>query len=111
MIEKTRAFKVIRGHCLGGSRGDVAPGDVLTVPGDLTPAEAKSKVAVGHIVEISPAEAESARGSADAPREPEVTAPGEIEVRDPEAEDRDPKPKPVRKPRKRKSTKGKPRSK
>ena len=55
---KERSFKVLTGHCLGAGRGDVFEGEVVTIPQDLTPAEAASKLTLGYIEEIPVVEEE-----------------------------------------------------
>jgi hypothetical protein len=83
-------LKATRGYCIGGGR-DVVAGDLLQVPGDLTPADAQRYINIG-FAEI----VESGGEPADEHREP-ATAPGEVEDRDPDPEDRDPTPAPKRK--------------
>ena len=82
MAEK-RSFTVLTGHCLGGVRGDTVEGAVLTIPEDLTPAEAATKLGLGYIEEIpvveeeKPAEEEIAAGE-ETPAEEETAAEEEI---------------------------------
>lgn len=91
------AIEIVKSHCLGGERGDVYEGTVLSVPEDLTAIEARSKITMGYAVEADSA----AAGRGD--REPEVSAPGAIETRDPTLEKRDPElARPARKPPKQK---------
>jgi hypothetical protein len=123
METEARTLKVIKGHCLGGGR-DAAPGDVLRVPGDLSDAEARRKVSLGYAIELprerpipehvetpevpedpdQEEETESEVETPDTPVTPE-TVPGVIENRDPEPEDRDPKPGGKAKPKKPRSAK------
>ena len=77
------AIEITRSHCLGGARGDVFAGTVLKVPADLSAVEARTKVASGYAITIDEDEAGG---------EPEVTAPGSLETRDPELGIRDPEP-------------------
>ena len=73
-----RSFKVLTGFCLGAGRGDVFEGAVLTIPEDLSPAEAVSKLMLGYIEEIpvveeeKPAEEETAAD--EKPAEEEIAA-------------------------------------
>lgn len=101
--QEALSLRVTKGHCLGSGRGDVLVGAVLTVPEDLTVAEARQKVAIGYAVEI-PSEIEPA----DDPRAP-VEAPGTVESRDPEIKHGDPAPpaKPKSKRSKKKPRSGK----
>lgn len=91
------AILILKSHCLGGGRGDVYEGTVLSVPEDLTAMEARSKVTTGYAAKLpdeSPGAVEIA--------EPEVSAPGAVETRDPALEKRDPEITPAGKPPKRK---------
>jgi len=76
-----KAIEVVRGHCLGVNRGDVEPGTILMVPRDISLAEAKTKVAIGHAV-VVPAE--------DQEVDEDVPVGGEITTADPAVETRDP---------------------
>jgi len=93
-------YKVVRAHCLGGARGDVAIGATLRVPEDVGPDAIAHKLMLGYVVPVTETGA-----SADDPRAPEEEPEEEtIEHGDPEPVDRDPKPA-----RKRKSRKTRPR--
>ena len=85
------AIEIVKSHCLGGGRGDVYEGTVLSVPQDLTAVEARSKITMGYAVEAD----STAAGRGD--RESEVSAPGAVKTRDPALEKRDPE---VTRPRK-----------
>lgn len=80
---EVHAIKVTTPHCLGGGRGDVAEGAVLTVPDDVTPAEAKRKIAMNFAVAVTGGEQ-----SSDGPA-PEGEPAG-VGTRDPGLDSRDP---------------------
>jgi hypothetical protein len=91
-MSETLKLEVLKGHALGGARGDVVPGDVLSCPGELRSEEIPAKIALGYVTLIEGV-AEADEGSADVARAPEGASGSKIENGDPTVVDRDPKPK------------------
>ena len=88
-------LRVVRSHCLGAGR-NVAEGDILRAPGDLTPAEATRKLAIGYVEVVENG------GEATAVTPAPSVAPGTVENGDPEVENQDPKPAAKPKPKRNK---------
>lgn len=71
-----RSFTVLAGHCLGAGRGDAVEGAVITIPEDLSPAEAVTKLRLGYIEEI-PVEPEETQEPEETPEAEETPEPEE----------------------------------
>lgn len=95
-MSKSVRVEILKGHCLGGGRGDVFAGQVLEVPGDLTRNEAEAKIARGQAIAVGadgdPIEApeEKTEAGEDGGEEEDEERRGGVETRDPKPEHRDP---------------------